>query len=208
LEKHFNKNFMKKTFLQITSLLFLFLLVSCSSIKVTWDYDKNADFADLKTYEYYGWADNSDKILNIIDKTRIEKSFAAEFAKRGITYVKEGGDMVVALYIVTQNRQETTATTTGVGGVYGGYGYGGYYGYGPRWGYSTGVAHTTVSTTNYTDGTLIISVFDAKAQKLIWEGAASGTIKENPQDRDKNIPKVAAEIMQYYPVKPLPKKKK
>ncbi|HEY9114876.1 MAG TPA: DUF4136 domain-containing protein [Bacteroidales bacterium] len=199
---------MKKTLLQILSLLFLLVLVSCSSVQITWDYDKDADFANLKTYEYYGWADNSDKILNVIDKTRIEKSFAAEFTKRGISYVKEGGDMVVALYIVTEQRQETTATTTGVGGIYGGYGYGGYYGYGPRWGWGTGMAQTTVSTTNYTDGTLIISVFDAKEQKLIWEGAASGTINEDPQKRDKNIPKVAAEVMQYYPVKPLPKEKK
>jgi len=199
---------MNKITLQFTSLLVLLILASCSSIQVTWDYDKNADFANLKTYEYYGWADNSDKILNTIDKTRIEKSFSTEFAERGITYVKEGGDMVVALYIVTEQRQETTATTTGYGGMYGGYGYGGYYGYGPRWGYGAGMAQTTVSTTNYTNGTLIISVFDAKEQKLIWEGAANGTIKENPQDRDKNIPKVAAEIMQYYPVKPLPKEKK
>jgi len=203
---------MKKSFLQITGFLFVISLVSCSTIQVTWDYDKTADFANLKTYEYYGWADNSDKILNIIDKTRIEKSFANEFAKRGITYVKDGGDMIVALYIVTQQRQETTATTTGVGGMYGGYGYGGYYGYGPRWGYGPswgyGSASTTVRTTNYTDGTLIISVFDKKEEKLIWEGAANGTIEKDPQKRDKNIPKVAAEIMQYYPVKPLPKEKK
>lgn len=204
---------MKKTFLQITGILTILLMVSCSSTKITWDYDKDADFANLKTYEYYGWADNSDKILNVIDKTRIEKSFSAQFTERGISYVKEGGDMIVALYIVTEQRQETTATTTGVsGGMYGGYGYGGYYGYGPRWGYGPswgyGTASTTVRTTNYTDGTLIISVFDKKEQKLIWEGAATGTIDENPQNRDKNIPKVAADIMQYYPVKPLPKAKK
>lgn len=201
---------MKKITVQFASLMVLLILVSCSSVQVTWDYDKTADFANLKTFEYYGWADNSDKILNTIDKTRIEKSFGAQFAERGITYVKEGGDMIVALYIVTAERQETTATTTGVSGGmyggYGGYGYGRYYGYGPGWGYGT--AQTTVSTVNYTDGTLIISVFDKKNEKLIWEGAANGTINEDPQKRDKNIPKIAAEIMQYYPVKPLPKEKK
>lgn len=200
---------MKNTLIHSSFLLVILLITSCSSVQITWDYDKDADFANLKTYEYYGWADNSDKILNTIDKTRIEKSFAAEFTKRGISYVKEGGDMVVALYIVTEQRQETTATTSGVGVGFGGYyGYAGYYGYGPRWGYGPRTTTTTVSTSNYTVGTLIISVFDAKQQKLIWESAASGTIKEDPQDRDKNIPRVAAEIMQYYPVKPLPKEKK
>lgn len=199
---------MKIKILQFTGVLALLFLFSCSSINVTWDYDKEANFADMKTFEYYGWANNSDRIINDLDRRLIEKSFGAEFTKRGISYVKEGGNMIVALYIVTEEKQETTAYTTGVGGVYGGYGYGHYYGYGPGWGYGTGYSQTTVSTTNYTVGTLILSVFDAKSKQLIWEGAANGTIQEDPQKRDKNIPKVAAEIMQYYPVKPIVEKKK
>lgn len=176
----------------------LLLLSACSSITLYSDYDKTVDFTQFKTFSYYGWADNSDKILSPFDKERIEKSFGSEFVNRGLTFVKEGGDLIVALYIVTEQKQQTTATTTGVGGMYGGYG--GYWGYGPGWGWGGGVSTTTYNTYDYTVGTLVCSVFDAKEKKLIWEGSGSGEIDDNPQSREDGIPKAVAKIMSQYPV--------
>ena len=46
----------------IILLLSLFLF-SCSGIKVVTDYDKTVDFDQYKTFEYYGWAEESDKII-------------------------------------------------------------------------------------------------------------------------------------------------
>jgi hypothetical protein len=173
-------------------------LAACSGMTVYSDYDKTVDFTNYKTFSYYGWADNSDKILSPFDKERIEKAFGQEFLNRDLTFVKEGGDLVVALYIVTEQKQQTTATTTGMGGAYGGYG--GYYGYGPGWGWGGGVSTTTVNTYDYTVGTLVCSVFDANEKKLIWEGSGSGEIDENPQTREDGIPKAVAKIMAQYPV--------
>ena len=177
------------------SLLSLFLFASCSSLQVMSDYDKNVDFTQYKTYTFYGWAKNSDKILNQMDKERFEKAFANEFAKRGLKLVKENGDAVVALYIVT--KQESTTTTTG-GPYYGGY----YYRYGPGWGWGGGMSTTTVSTNDYTVGTLICDFYDAKEKKLIWEGIAKGTVSENPVNREVNISKVVSQLMTKYPVPP------
>ena len=194
---------MKKIIL-IFSIAALFM-AGCSSIQVTSDYDRSVDFTQYKTYSYYGWAHNSDKLLNQLDKDRIEKAFANEFDRRGLTYVKEGGDLVVALYIVTEQKQETTATTTGFGGrpYYGGY----YYGYGPGWGWGGGISTTSINTYDYTVGTLICDVFDAKAQKLIWEGIGQKTIDENPGNREESIPKAITTIMAQYPVPPVQDKK-
>ena len=69
-----------------------------------------------------------------------------------------------------------------------------------------GHATTTVSTYDYTVGTLVVSVYDAQEERLIWESFGSGTINDNPQKREKNIPYAVAQIMATYPVKPLPKK--
>lgn len=186
---------------------FLFLMTSCSSTTFTSDFDNTVDFTQFKTFSYYGWADGSDKILNPFDKERLETAFGDEFTKRGLTFVKEGGDITVALFIHTQEKQETTATTTGMGGMYGGYG--GYYGYGPGWGwgggYGGGMSQTTVNTYDYTVGTLVCDVFDSSEKKLIWEGTAQGTVDDNPQSRENNIPKVVAKLMNQYPV-PVPKK--
>ena len=181
-------------------LLTIAALYSCSTLRVTHDYDRSVDFTQLKTFEFYGWAEESDKILNPLERDRIQAAFADEFRKRGLTYVETGGDMIVTLFVMTENKTQYNATTTGMG-------YGGYYGYGPRWGwgprYSVGMATTTVNEYNYTVGTLVIDIYDAAKEKLIFESIGSGTVNENPQEREKNIPKVAAKMMEPYPVAPL-----
>lgn len=189
-----------KTIIPVAILL-LIINAACSGLSVSSDYDKSIDFTKFKTYSYYGWEKDSDKILNDIDKNRIEKAFENEFTKRGMTLVKENADLVVSLYIVTQEKQQTTATTTGMGG-----GYGGYYGYGPGYGWGGGMATTTYNTYDYTVGTLVVDVFDEKGKKLIFESIGKGTIDDNASKREKKIPYTVAQIMKAYPVKPLPSK--
>jgi hypothetical protein len=185
------------TLLLISGLLMLFFS-SCSSLKVTADYDQSVDFTQYKTFEYYGWAKESDKLLNDLDKKRIEDAFANEFYKRGLTYVESGGDLVVTLFIVVEEKTQTTANTS----HYGGY-YGGYYGYGPGYGWGPSYSSTTVSTYDYQVGTLVCDVFDKQKEQLIWEGIASKTIDDNPQKREKNIPYAVAALMKKYPVPPV-----
>ncbi len=182
---------MKKNFFPLVAAI---MLISCSSIQVVSDYDKTVDFTKQKTLEYYGWADESDKIMNRFDKERIEDAFADEFGKRGIEVVADNADIIVSLYIITEQKTQTTASTTNMGG-----GYGGYYGYGPGYGWGTGHSTTTYHDYNYTVGTLIVSVYDAKQKQLIWEGVGKGTIDENPKDADTMIKKAVASIMAQYP---------
>ncbi len=182
------------------------MLMSCESIKVVSDMDKSVDFTKYKTLEYYGWAKNSDEILNSLNKDRIEKAFANEFKKRGVKVVKENGDMVVALYIVTKEKTEKTATTTSMGGGYAGYGYGySRFGYGPGWGWGGGTSYTTVSEDEYTEGTLVVAVYDAAEKKLIWQSIGKKTINENTKNREERINKSVAKIMSKYPVAPIKK---
>jgi len=178
------------------------ILSSCSSLKVTTDLDRTVNFADYKSLEYWGWADDSDKILNRFDKERIETAFGNEFKKRGIDVVEKGqGDMIVSLFIVTEQKTQTTATTTSMGGGYGGYG--GYYGHGPGYGWGGGHSTTTFDDYDYTVGTLVISVYDAEKKQLIWEAVGVGTVDEDPKNREENVAKAVAKIMKDYPVQPL-----
>jgi len=194
-----------KLFKTIISLVILTVFLSaCSSIKVTYDYDKSFDFNEVKTFEYYGWAAESDKILNQLEKQRIEATFGEELRKRGMEYVESGGDVIVVLFVMTQEKTQYNATTTGMG-------YGGYYGYGPGWGwgpgYGVGMTTTTVSEYNYTVGTLVIDMFDPKNEQLVFESIGTGTVDDNPQSREKKLPGKIAQIMTPYPVKPIEDKK-
>lgn len=189
------KNILKSILLGIIS----FLMVSgCSSIKVISDKDSTVDFSQFKTFEYFGWADESDKILNRFDKERIEKAFGIEFGKRGLTYVDSGGDVIVTLFIVAEQKTKTTATTTGMGGMYGGYG--GYRSYGPGYGWGGGMTTTTYQDYDYVVGTLVVDMYDAKEKHLIWEASGSRTVKENTKDREERINNSVALIMKKYPV--------
>ena len=178
----------------------LIISAACSSLKVTSDLDPNVDFTQYKTFEYYGWAEESDKILNRFDKERIESAFGDEFTKRGWKYVESGGDAVVSLFIVVDTKTQTTAYTNHYGaGPYGpGWGYGYGYGYG-----GMGTSTTSYSESEYEVGTLVVDVFDKSEKKLIWQGVGNGTVSENPKTRERNIPMVATKIMRPFPIEPI-----
>jgi len=177
------------------------VLSSCSGIKVVSDLDKTVDFTQYKSLEYFGWTDNSDQILNRFDKERIETAFGNEFRNRAMKTAEEGqGDVIVSLYIVTEQKTQTTAHTSSMGGMGGMGGYGGYYGYGPGYGWGGGHSTTTYNEYDYVDGTLIISVYDAEKKELVWEAVGKGTINENPQKREANTAKTAAYMMKDYPI--------
>ncbi len=186
---------MKKTRIFIFVLL---LSAACTGVKVTTDYDKTTDFSKYKTFEYYGWAEDSDKVLNRFDKERLEKSFGAEFAKRGLQYVEANGDLVVSLFIVVDQKTSVTAYTDN---------YGAGWGYGARWGWGYGGPSTTrYSEEDYMEGTLVVDVFDKADKKLIWQGVGQKTVEENPKNRARAIEYAASSIMKPFPVKPVGKK--
>ncbi len=185
--------------------VFLFLLAAiiisaCSGIKVVADFDPTVDFTQYKTFEYHGWIEESGRVLNDLDRRRIESAFGAEFEARGLKYVEADGDLVVGLFIVAQQKTQTTAHTTQVGG-YGGYG--GRYGYGPGWGWGGGHSTTTYSEYDYVEGTLVCDIYDKAKEQLVWEGVGKGTIQENPQNREQNINDAVQKIMAEYPVQPV-----
>lgn len=187
---------MKKIILLASVAVFM---LSCSSLKVSSDLDSTVDFTKYKTFEYYGWADHSDKILTDLQKDRIEKAFAAEFQKRGLKGVASGGDAIITLHIVTQDKTQITANTTSTG-MYGGYG--GYYGYGPGYGWGGGNSMTTVNEYDYTVGTLLVSMYDAAEKKLIWEAVGQDELDDKPKNQDEKVAKSVGYIMKEYPVEP------
>ena len=80
--------------------------------------------------------------------------------------------------------------------------YGGFYDYGPGYGWGGGHSTTTIQNYEYEVGTLVIDVVDTKEKKLIWESIGTGTVDENPQSREKKLPKKVQKIMSKFPIQP------
>ena len=184
---------MKKNILKITALALLGVLVSCSPVKVVVDQDKTVDFTQYKTYSFLGWQKDSDQLLNDFDKKRLHDAFISEFSSRGLEYVETDGDMAVSLFIVLNQKTSVTAYTD----YYGSGGYG-YRRYGGGWGY--GYSTTTYNESDYTEGTLVLDVFDSSTKDQVWQGVATSTVSEDPAKREKTIPKKVEALMAKFPV--------
>jgi len=184
----------------------LLIASSCSSVKFKADYDGDVDFTQHKTLSYYGWQEESDKILTGFEKERIELAFGEEFRKRGFSLAERDGDIIVSLFIVVDQKKGATAYTNHYGGG-GPYGYYGGYGYGAGWGWGMGYSSTCYQEYEYYVGTLVCDVFDSKTKKLIWQGVVSGEIDDNPKTRERNLPRVVKELMKRYPKQPVKDKK-
>jgi hypothetical protein len=202
--------------------VYILLGASCSpKLDVTLFHhaDEQVDAANYHTYEYYGWAEGSDSILTQMDKRNIESAFAKEFADRDLAYVKENGDLLVSLFLVTNEVMETKATTVYNGGGYGygaynygnyaGYGYGNYYGYGPGYGWGGYMSTSTIySEYAINEGSLIINIYDNKQKILIYEAVVIKNVDGSVINNEKLRDLIARSMMYNFQVKPVSKKKK
>ena len=177
---------------------FILLVLLCSFTlangqKVTVDLDENADFSNYSSYQFLGWQDDSDKILNEFDKKRMRDAFQSELDARQLAKSDSDGDIAISLYIVVDQKTSTTAYTN----YHGTTGYG--YRRGGR-GWGNGYSTTTYSESDYLQGTLVMDVFDAESKELIWQGVATGTVQEKPEKREKSIPKAIKKLMKKFPI--------
>ncbi len=185
-------------------LLFMFI-TSCSSLNVTTDWDRGVDFSTFKTFSFYPWDYKNGYQINDYDKQTILNAIQDDLENKGYTYVKEGGDMVVSIFITVKGKTSYEAYTNhyggwaGYGGGWGYYGFGYGYGWGPGFGYGPGYSNTTVTERNYKEGSLIIDVFSAADKKLIWQGIGSREVEYDLDKRDEKLPKNVHQILAKFP---------
>jgi hypothetical protein len=173
-------------------LLFACIMVftaSCSSIKVSSDFDKTAGFSSYKTFAFTPEALAIP--LDDINRNRLLAAVEKELAAKGFTK-SDKPDVLIDLNIKTKMQQTATATNSG-----------GYYGRGYRYGYGGGFSTTTINYDTYTDGTLFIDMIDASKKQLVWQGRGTKTLDENAsqQKREENINYAVKQIFVKYPPK-------
>lgn len=191
-----------KTVKYLSFILSILLLGACTTMSVTYDYDKSADFGKFKTFGFVKPAQENlgqlaqqyPEIINKLNGQRIEDAIVNEMKLRGYTQA-ENPDLWVTYYIKLETQTEYQANTVGYGGGMYGAGYYGFYGGYAGWG---GMASTTVTPVNYNSGSIIIDVVERADNTLVWYGAGSGVLAGNPQKFASNIPKGIAEIFGDY----------
>lgn len=185
------------------NILSIFMLVlflsSCSSLKVYTDSDKTVDFNQFTSFSLYPWDYKHGYQLNDYDKGTILNAIKTEMTEKGYEFEKEGGDLVISIFLTLDDKTSYTAYTDHYGG-WAGYGGGwGYSGFGYGYGYGPGFSTTTVTENNYQEGTLIIDIFNAADKKLIWQGIGSKEVQTDLDKRDQQLPKNVGKILASFP---------
>jgi Domain of unknown function (DUF4136) len=143
-----------------------------SAQHVTTDSDPAAPFA---TYKTYAWTPGTASAISLTEQ-RIHDGVNAQLQAQGMTQVDSNPNVFVATHVTTKTVPQVMAD---------GFGY---------WGFG-GMA--TVQT--YTEGTLVVDLYDATTKKMVWRGVATATVSSNPEKNAAKIDKSLAKMFARYP---------
>lgn len=165
--------------IKLLSVLFVFILASCSSVRVNSDYDKKVNFESYKTYAFL--KNGIDKVeISDLDKKRILRSIDEVMASKGFSK-NSNPDLLISIFTKEKERVD----------IYNSYGFG--WGWNPWW----GMNYTNVSTTP--EGVLYIDLIDAKTKELVWQGEGSGALTKDTNKKDERIHTFVSKILEQYP---------
>ena len=156
---------MKRAFLGVIA---LGLLIGCSSTSVHTDYSVDADFSKFRTFEYRDSANTVERTAPLAHQ-RIVAAIREGMTSSGLTEVESNPDVFVTYYGSTDQQLQFSTMYTGVS----------------HWGRSSrhmgmGMASSSTRTTTVTQGTLMIDVWDAADNAMVWRGVAGSSLSQNP----------------------------
>ncbi|PWT96625.1 MAG: DUF4136 domain-containing protein [Bacteroidetes bacterium] len=181
---------MKRNLLFVALLGLIIILHSCeSSLKVTSDYDKAANFSQYKTFSVVQM-DQQNQSISQLNQNRIINAVKSELTKKGLQE-SANPDLLVNIVTILKDKQSVTANSNyyGYGGAYRPY----------SWGGGMASGYTTYDVHEYKDGSIIVELVDAKQKNLVWEGIGNKEIDKPASDPDKAISEAIAAILAKYP---------
>ncbi len=163
----------------VLSLLLVLTLSACAAqLKSSVDVADHAEFGDLKTYAWITdqpfFTSNavSPEVVNPLNEQRIRTAVEEQLGNKGYRLVSiDQADFVVAFTLGARERVRVQQYYNDVGYNYYGYHHGfsrfgrfgrGYNGFGP-----------TVSVRTFTEGTLVVDIFENAEKEAIWHGSAT-----------------------------------
>jgi uncharacterized protein DUF4136 len=181
-----------QTRLVAAGLFTLLLPTVAAAQKVSYDYNKEANFAVFKTYAH---KDGTKVGQQLIDD-RIVAAIDAEMAAKGFTRSDANPDVFVVYHVAFDKQKDISTFSSGYGGGYGPYGWG----WGGGWG---GMGTTSTQVRDILIGTLVVDIADAKKGELAWRGMGVKEIdtQAKPEKRDKSISNAMKKIFKNYPPK-------
>ncbi len=170
-------------------------LADCALNQVRTDYDRHITFAQLRTYDLVdnSLGTNGDQpTISPLLERRIHNAVDSELASKGFQKVRSGAPDFRVAYRVVAEEKVTTDRSYGYSPFYGHHGFGhhgfGHHGFGHHGFGHHGFGHHGFGSyygsslaREYVETTLILDIFDARTDELIWRGWASADLARNPR---------------------------
>lgn len=174
---------------QVTFLAAFLLMAACAyGQDVHYNYDRSANFAAYRTYQ---WVDIPGGAVTdqLIDQA-IKRAAEEQLALKGLTKVENKADLYICYQVVIN--LEKSVSLWGTGG-------------GPGWldGPWGGTRSMQGQTSTIPVGILLMDMYEVERKQLVWRGDAVKTIdlKKDPEKNYRNLQKVMAKLFKNYPPK-------
>jgi hypothetical protein len=169
----------------VTLLAAFLLMAACAyGQDVHYNYDRSANFAGYKTYQ---WVDiPGGSVPDQLVHQAIKQATEEQLALKGLTKVENNADLYIG-YQVVINLEKSVSL----------------WGDGPGWwdGPWGGTRSMQGQTSTIPVGILVMDLYDVGRKQLVWRGDAIKTIdlKKEPEKNYRNLQKVMAKLFKNYP---------
>ncbi len=145
--------------------------------QVSVNYNHSASFAQ---YHTYAWgSNNANQIQNSILAQVAQQDINSAMQGKGLQMVQESQNPDIILTANSGMRQQTSYSAWGMRGIGGGMG--------------------GITPEQNVEGTMIVDLYDAKTQSLIWRGIAQDTLNKNGNKNQQMVEKAVQKMFKQWP---------
>lgn len=158
----------------------MLLCLLCSAAmaqQVSVNYDHNGSFAQ---YHTYAWgSNNTNQIKNSILAQVAQQDINAAMQQKGLQMVSDSQNPDLILTASGGEREQTSWNAWGMRGIGGGMG--------------------GISPEQNVEATMIVSLYDAKQQSLVWRGISQDTLSNNGNKNQQMVEKAVQKMFKQWP---------
>jgi len=169
----------------LPKLLFMFFIVSCAPIRVTYDYERTTDFSKYKTYNYFSDINTG---LSELDNKRLFDVLDAGLQAKGLS-LSETPDFFIDIKSGEYQDMQRSSVGVGLGGT------GSHVGGGVSVGIPIGQSNVNRQ--------IQFDFVDEKSNGLFWQAVSESSYgpNETPENKEANFKAIIAKVLEGFPPK-------
>ena len=166
-----------KTKIVLCAILVCVISTMAVAQQVSVNYDHNVNFAQ---YHTYAWGSNdTNRIQNSILAQVAQQDINAAMQGKGLQMVQESQNPDIILTASGGMKQQTSYSAWGMRGIGGGMG--------------------GITPEQNVEATLVVSLYDAKQQSLVWRGIGQDTLSNKGNKNQEAVQKAITKMFKQWP---------